>query len=810
MICYICKKNFQCLSKFMLHFRIIHALSEIDIYKCVEPSCSREYHSMKSFRRHINSHLKISLIATENTKNAPSSSNSQVSFKNIVTSCTTSEGSSDLPFTILEKPLDLPLPLQTVFKKNIDVELRLLQFVSSLYNSSVPRKYVQTVLDEFKKLVDQSYIPFMKEKMFEFLQNFKDDIDFAMLDEVFDKSTIYFDNIDTEYKRLQMLKKSGYYIEPTEFIIGQRVDIKRKNSSLTTTPIIVKGYFIPPSAVLKLLFEKQNVYDSMCTYMHQLEIDKLKILSNFVQADNWQTSITNESNSIIPIHLYFDDYETGNPLGSHSGSNKLGAVYFNIPCLTVDHISSLNSIFLTQIFYSKDRVKFGNKSVFQVLINDLNNLQQNGIKLSNGRTIYFKLGLILGDNLGLHSILGFVESFSANYCCRICKTPKHKSRFCCEEDEIAIRNEQNYFEDVNLGNMSETGIKESCIWYGIVGFSITKNIGVDIMHDLLEGVCVYVMEAVINHLVCDLNFFTIDTLNSRIQSFDYGIDCSNKPTLIKWDGSKIKIRMSASEMLNFVNYFGLIIGDYVPKKYLFWKLYTYLKKINELVTSPQLQPTCADLLDYLISEHHKLYIYLTKSHLTPKFHHMLHYGRVMKSVGPLVHCWSMRFESKHRQGKITSNVSFCKKNVLKTIAIKNQILFSNFLLNYNYESNVIFGPVLNVDDDVRHNDNKSLSYKWVKILGVTYKKQVVITTYIEPYDLPHFGMITEVLMSDTDFLPTFKINEFHTLYYDEHFCAYAVELGNHEITFQYNKIVKVPCTLHKRDAIYYILPKYSL
>ena len=38
--------------------------------------------------------------------------------------------------------------------------------------------------------------------------------------------------------------------------------------------------------------------------------------------------------------------------------------------------------------------------------------------------LYFELGLILGDNLGIHSITGFTESFSSNLCCRICTVAK--------------------------------------------------------------------------------------------------------------------------------------------------------------------------------------------------------------------------------------------------------------------------------------------------------------------------------------------------------------------------------------------------
>ena len=39
----------------------------------------------------------------------------------------------------------------------------------------------------------------------------------------------------------------------------------------------------------------------------------------------------------------------------------------------------------------------------------------------------------------------------------------------------------------------------------------------------------------------------------------------------------------------------------------------------------------------------------------------------------------MRFESKHRDGKVSFHVSICRKNVCRTIAIKHQLM-----LNYRF------------------------------------------------------------------------------------------------------------------------------
>lgn len=74
--------------------------------------------------------------------------------------------------------------------------------------------------------------------------------------------------------------------------------------------------------------------------------------------------------------------------------------------------------------------------------------------------MYFTLLLILGDNLGLNSILGFDESFQANYFCRFCKTHKNETRYQTIEDKKSLRNLNNYNDDsLSLSY----GIKEVCV-----------------------------------------------------------------------------------------------------------------------------------------------------------------------------------------------------------------------------------------------------------------------------------------------------------------------------------------------------------
>jgi hypothetical protein len=62
------------------------------------------------------------------------------------------------------------------------------------------------------------------------------------------------------------------------------------------------------------------------------------------------------------------------------------------------------------------------------------------------------LGFVLGDNLGLNEILGFVQSFNANYSCRFCKIQKDQLKVCCKEDN-SMRYKQTYMMTLLLQEM---------------------------------------------------------------------------------------------------------------------------------------------------------------------------------------------------------------------------------------------------------------------------------------------------------------------------------------------------------------------
>lgn len=137
-----------------------------------------------------------------------------------------------------------------------------------------------------------------------------------------------------------------------------------------------------------------------------------------------------------------------------------------------------------------------------------------------------------------------------------------------------------------------------------------------------------------------------------------------------------------------VRNFGLMVGHLIPVGDNVWSLSTTLCNIMDIVLAPSYQTGTHNLLKVLIEEHHELYInicYLVpcyrqdEYHLTPKFHLMVHYWRIINNHGPLHNFWCMRFEGKHETGKQTARNSASRINLPKTIAMDHQLRLAYIL-----------------------------------------------------------------------------------------------------------------------------------
>jgi len=341
---------------------------------------------------------------------------------------------------------------------------------------------------------------------------------------MFDSCQNMFNGFESHYLRMKQFESCGSFIKPETYVIGTTLDEKNSGGEIVIVPTLVNGQFIPLRSVLKGFLELPNVLKTILNYMKILE-NSSDLLCNIIQGKLWKETIAPKflDKLVLPLILYFDDYETNKELGSHTGVHKLGATYCKIACLPPEFQSSLENVFLVNLFHSTDKV-FGNANIFRKILNELKYLEDIGITVVTENEIvqiYFAMCLFTGDNLGANSILGYVESFSANYYCRVCKEHKKVMQKQTISNPLMRRNVTNYNADLIIANSTDTGIKSECIFNELKSFHVVENIHLDIMHDLDEGVWKQTMICVINILI-ERKRFDIDTLNNLIQGFYYG------------------------------------------------------------------------------------------------------------------------------------------------------------------------------------------------------------------------------------------------------------------------------------------------
>lgn len=133
----------------------------------------------------------------------------------------------------------------------------------------------------------------------------------------------------------------------------------------------------------------------------------------------------------------------------------------------------------------------------------------------------------------MHSIIGFSEGFLAKFPCRFCKLSKEICKTQTTQLDSSLRDRINYANDVNINDLSLTGVKVLCVFNQITSFHVTENMSVDIMHDMLEGVCKSELADILYNMIKMFKYFSLEILNNRIECFNYSsLEFRNRPPLL--------------------------------------------------------------------------------------------------------------------------------------------------------------------------------------------------------------------------------------------------------------------------------------
>lgn len=690
-------------------------------------------------------------------------------------------------------------------------------------NRSLHRKNIQRVTDQTGDLL--SKVAFLLESLViptdETAESFEKIVNFLKKP---------FKNNSTEYLRKKNLQNLGFLIWPKRVFLDQRLDEKTTRSGLQIKPTAVTLTQIPLRKLFVALFECDGVYEMAESFLNSTEHLENGFIDDVCHSPFWYNLLEQFPDKfVIPFIFFYDEAEMNNALGSHAGVHKLGAGYVSLRCFPPEYLSRLCNIFLALLVHHVDK---RDNTVFEALIDEFIFLEENGITIElkdgSNKQIYFVMVSIAGDNAGLDEVLGFVNS-SGNYFCRVCKLHKNFLDGVYPKDVNLLRTKANYENDVVLNIPELTGIKENCVWNRIPSFHVIDNFGLELMHDNLEGVANYDMSVLIYYLIYVANFetkITLDLLNNRIQSFDYGyIEIGNKPPVITREMlvDNKKLKMKANEIMCLVRNFGLIIGDLVPQSSEVWQLYTTLCKINDITFARKYRIGTADYLNTLVVEHHELYLRICKlcpkyqkEILKPKYHNFDHLAEKMESKGPVRSFWAMRFEAKHNDVKTIASLSKSRIDVTLSIAIRQQFqLAYSLMTNSNFQPILLKGRVDAATLEVQNYQELRICtvYSWIKYNGRLYKKKCVLQIGFGN-DFPVFAIVEDIYSSNDRIY--FVAKRFETLSFDEHRHSYVVDFesanndGNTLCINLKDLVDSTPLHARRLNNVYYITLPYNM
>ncbi|KAK3929199.1 Zinc finger protein 653 [Frankliniella fusca] len=679
-----CARQFKDVRSFNAHCKLAH--QSLSKYTCQFDNCRNKYSVYNAFRRHLIIGHHVPIFATEEV---PSHVSTNVEHDFVTDHF--EEAVNDPPQSS-ELSSDIP-SISRDYKRLLEDQEN--NLVAKLYsNPAYPRNLVNIVITLFYEHFEQVVTSSLDPNLSPHLQN-----EIAGMFKVLKNP---FCHLKTEYMRLKHFESCGSYIPPISYEIDCREERARSKDGVTIRMKSVTGEFIPLGKLLTKFFQLPDVFADTMSYMQYLK-SKPDLLLNLTQCDRWKEKVSkfSEQDIAIPLNCYYDEVEPNKALGPHC--EPLGCTYIQVASLPPAWSSKLENIFLALLFDAHNRTVYSNHKCFRPLINELILLETKGIIVSipgfGDVKLYFVVAFLLGDNKGLNGVCGFVECFTSNHYCRECFCTKEVARSMFVEDVSLLRTPENYQADLLFGDSSVTGIKEECIFNQLPSFETPTDIALDEFHDLIEGVAHYTFVPVLRHFH-NLNSLFISTLNDRLYYFDLGVDSDNRPPLINLDIllKKEKLKMTGAEMVTFIRIFGVLVHDMVPENDPYYELYLLLHAIASMLQAKRMPRNFSTILALKVKDHNRLYCEITKLHLKPKHHFLLHYARSLSILGPFSNLSTIRFEAKHRLITMSANSCMSRVNLAHTVAIKHQLGFCfRVVSNRSIRQDIDHGPMHVVD-----------------------------------------------------------------------------------------------------------------
>lgn len=678
MNCFLCNESFSVQQCLLDHLTTFHGTPSSFTYKCTACKPAVSFPDLRRYKRHVGvTHVALFEATTAATFKSTDRDNTvkipiithdpplEPTLQDQPSGHPTSERTNEYKEDNKEKPcteediLDIRNSLRESF----------LNFSQHLYGKKhFTRK---DVLDLQRSITEEIIKPicdtFMK------IAYFPDGIEYQrLINDICDPWQF----ISTEQKFVSQMKNLGFddKVQVVEF----------KNES---NKIVSKGCLMPIKDQIKQYFESGSIFQE--TMLNMKKLEQTKAITNVVHGALWQSAKNCLKNMhIIPYFVFSDEAEMNDAIGAHSGTHKVWGIYYQFPTIPPHYLGRLENIFVAGFIKASDVTERGPSKAFEDLIDILIDIEKNGIILNIGEEtfqVHFVLAGILGDNLGMNTLMGYSSSFSSIHYCRFCKMTKYNAQEMVHLDPNLRRTKENYALDL-AKDFKETGIKEESAFNKLQCYHVADHSVVDPMHDLYShGICSYDLSLVLRYMIQDLKI-SLHVINYRIQMFNYG-DTEKRNLFRKITRDQIKstsFKMTAREMQLFVHYFPLLFGDLIPENNEVWNFVLSLVELTDLILLPAFNNQLLKTLEEQTVLHHTLYKKLFNEKLKPKYHILLHYVETIKEVGPPRYTWSFRFEAFHQVFKQYCRNITSRKNICLTLCKKAKLIFYENLNRSNF------------------------------------------------------------------------------------------------------------------------------
>lgn len=323
-----------------------------------------------------------------------------------------------------------------------------------------------------------------------------------------------FSKLKSIYRIEKQLLRSSYFAKPKVITILETTGTVLQHGIAIEDNVKEKIVLMPIEHQIRTFFEMPNVLKNVVQFMRDKEQESGAI-NNFLQGQLWKTIRSNyeDSDIIIPVILYGDDFEPDNGLSGNAGTNKQMGIYYTFPVLPQYLLSSPSYVFNALLFPSRIKTMEGGLKLSLVdLVNVFVQLEVEGIVINDGESehqVRFVVSLIVGDNLAIHELLGFNKSFNSTLYCRFCCTPKTETKYDTVIRTENLRNMMNYGEHLSINNIKVTGVDYEPIFHSLKHFHVTKNFYADIFHDMFEGVIKYELSSILKYYIYEKKSFFV-------------------------------------------------------------------------------------------------------------------------------------------------------------------------------------------------------------------------------------------------------------------------------------------------------------